>query len=156
MICCCFFYFRNKWDNTLYVYLLMRYIFGVSLERWKSWADIQFTKKKTHNNYEIIWKFNNLLCCFIELLCLCEDGVRSKINLIIIQLLEQVDFNWCQKVVHLVQRLSTSERDKNIQVQRNVKNCRCFVGMVNKKLWIHHLRFLLINIFYWNALKSMS
>lgn len=112
--------------------------------------------QKKHNNFEIIWKFNNLLCCFIELLCLCGDGVRSKINLIIIQLLEQVDCNWCQKIVYLVQRLSTSERDKNIQVQRNVKNCRCFVGMVNKKLCIHHLRFLLINIFYWNALKSMS
>lgn len=103
--------------------------------------------------------FENLITFYVVSLncsAYAETEFVLKINLIIIQLLEQVDCNWCQKIVYLVQRLSTSERDKNIQVQRNVKNCRCFVGMVNKKLCIHHLRFLLINIFYWNALKSMS
>lgn len=103
--------------------------------------------------------FENLITFYVVSLncsAYAETEFVLKINLIIIQLLEQVDCNWCQKVVYLVQRLSTSERDKNIQVQRNVKNCRFLVEMVNKKLCIHHLRFLFINIFYWNALKSMS
>lgn len=163
MICCCFLYFRNKWDNTLYLYLLMRYILVSHLEDGSLGRIFSLPKKNTTT----MKSFENLITFYVvSLNCFAYAKTEFVEKSFVVSFKNQPHYysiaraSWLQLMpkscVLGSKTLNIRTRDKNIQVQRNVKNCRFLVGMVNKKLCIHHLRFLFINIFYWNALKSMS
>lgn len=139
------------------------------LERWKSWADIQFTQKKRTTTMK---SFENLITFYVvSLNCSAYAKKEFVEKSFVVSFKNQPHYysiaraSWLQLMPKscvlgsktLESSWSTSEQEiKTFKCNEMWRIVVFSLEWWTKKLCIHHLRFLFINIFYWNALKSMS